>query len=355
MNRKNLIAVGLSMLCLLGASTIKIAANETNPISIQGQTTEASQVENNIEDIASVESEEMPTEEGNIEQEPSIPEQNPSEEENPPVEPPVPEEGNNPTEETPLPDDETSEEIPDVTKPSDEPITPPANETNEPSNSGGNVATSGTQNNPTTTNFYVGNTWYHPTSIQDLGYVGETKNAIKLDNFMTRNYSSFLLPNNPFSVGQCTWLAWSRFYQVYGFDSGARGNGKTNAAEIVKAHPDLFQLSSTPSAGAVFSMEKNTLYPEYGHVGFVEAFDGKYIWISEGNVFGGLDFTGNIWIHKVSWTEFKAQYPDVVFAVPKQEQKEEENVNALEKILSCKQTFLKQCIFLVNSRYQLKF
>lgn len=139
----------MSMLCLLGASTIKIAANETNPISIQGQTTEASQVENNIEDIASVESEEMPTEEGNIEQEPSIPEQNPSEEENPPVEPPVPEEGNNPTEETPLPDDETSEEIPDVTKPSDEPITPPANETNEPSNSGGNVATSGTQNNPT--------------------------------------------------------------------------------------------------------------------------------------------------------------------------------------------------------------
>ena len=108
MNRKNLIAVGMSMLCLFGASTIKIAANETNPISIQGQTTEASQVENNIEDIASVESEEMPTEEGNIEQEPSIPEQNTSEEENPPVEPPVPEEGNNPTEETPLPDDETS-------------------------------------------------------------------------------------------------------------------------------------------------------------------------------------------------------------------------------------------------------
>lgn len=175
-------------------------------------------------------------------------------------------------------------------------------------------------------NSYSTSTWYHPVDLVDLGYVGETKDAIKLDNFVTHNYENFLLPNNPFQTGQCTWFAWSRFYQVYGFDSGARGNGKTNAAEIVKAHPDLFKLSSTPSAGSVFSMEKNTLIPKCGHVGFVEAFDGDYLWISEGNVSFSDTDTGNIWIHKVKWTDFKKQYPDVVFAVPDKDEMDESDV-----------------------------
>ncbi len=82
---------------------------------------------------------------------------------------------------------------------------------------------------------------------------------------------------------QCTYYAWSRFYQVYGFSSGAFGNGKDNAREIVAAHPDKFTLSNMPSGGAVFSAQANTLYPEFGHVGFVEAFDGTNLWISEGN------------------------------------------------------------------------
>ena len=150
----------------------------------------------------------------------------------------------------------------------------------------------------------------------DLGYVGEIEDAILYDHFTTKNYTRFEYAENPFMIGQCTWFAWSRFYQIYGFDSGARGNGKTNALEIVRAHEDLFELSSTPAAGAVFSMEENTLYPEYGHTGFVEAYDGEHVWISEGNVKFGQD-EGNIWIHKVKWDEFKAQFPDVVFAVPK--------------------------------------
>ena len=150
----------------------------------------------------------------------------------------------------------------------------------------------------------------------DLGYVGEIENAILYDHFTTKNYTRFEYAENPFMKGQCTWFAWSRFYQIYGFDSGARGNGKTNALEIVEKHEDKFELSSTPAAGAVFSMEENTLYPEYGHTGFVEAYDGEYVWISEGNVKFGLD-EGNIWIHKVKWNDFKKQYPDVVFAVPK--------------------------------------
>lgn len=78
---------------------------------------------------------------------------------------------------------------------------------------------------PSTFN-YVANTWYHPTTLNALGYTGEVHNAIKLDNFLTGNWSKFVVSGNPFSMPQCTYFAWSRFYQVYGFDSGARGNGK---------------------------------------------------------------------------------------------------------------------------------
>lgn len=359
-NRKNLLAVGMSMLCLFGASTMQVAASETNLIPIQGQTTEASQVETINEETDSMLSGPKDTEidesidDGIIEPAPDLPESEPSEEETPPADvPTIPDEENKPTEDIPLPDDE-QEENTENDPSSEESVTPPINESTDAPTSSGNVATSVINENPTISGSYAGNAWYRPSTVQDLGCVGETKNSIKLDNYMTRNYSSFILPNNPFSIGQCTWLAWSRFYQVYGFDSGARGNGKTNAAEIVKAHPDLFQLSSTPSAGSVFSIEKNTLYPEYGHVGFVEAFDGNYLWISEGNVFGGLDFTGSIWIHKVSWIEFKAQYPDVVFAVPKEAQKEEKT-DIINQLLSCKKTVLRQCILLTDLSLPLKF
>lgn len=162
-------------------------------------------------------------------------------------------------------------------------------------------------------------TWYHPTLIHALGYTGEVKNAIKLDNYVTGNWNQFTIASNPFQRGQCTYFAWSRFYQVYGYDSGARGNGKTNAAEIVKAHSRQFKLSSTPAAGAVFSYEKNSLLPQYGHVGFVEAYDEETdtIYISEGNVtINGT--SGNIYIHKMKFSTLKKMYPDIVFAVPNQ-------------------------------------
>lgn len=163
---------------------------------------------------------------------------------------------------------------------------------------------------------YNANSWYHPSTVAAKGYTGNLKKSMKLDDFKTSNLTNFLGNGNPFMVGQCTWFAWARFYQVYGFDSGARGNGKTNASEIVRAHSDKFELSSTPAAGATFSVEKNTLMPQYGHVGFIEAFDGEYMWISEGNVmFNGVG--GNIWVHKVRWADYKKAYPDIVFAIPK--------------------------------------
>lgn len=150
-------------------------------------------------------------------------------------------------------------------------------------------------------------------------------NGYKLDNLdrelkevITRNYDRFVLKDNPFGIGECTWYAWSRFYQVYGMDSGARGNGKENAREIVEKHSDLFELSNTPATGAIYSQGYNTLYPEYGHVGFVEAYDGEYLWISEGNLHIN-ESAGYIWVHKVKLNDFMTQYPDTVFAIPKKE------------------------------------
>lgn len=147
------------------------------------------------------------------------------------------------------------------------------------------------------------------------GYISSVKNALKYESLLTKDWSKFILVGNPFAMPQCTYYAWSRFYQVYGFSSGAFGNGKDNAREIVAVHGDKFSLSSTPSGGAVFSAQANTRYPEFGHVGFVEAFDGTNLWISEGNYkVNGKE--GYIHIYRTTFQAFKTMYPDVVFAVP---------------------------------------
>ena len=147
------------------------------------------------------------------------------------------------------------------------------------------------------------------------GYISSVKNALKYESLLTKDWSKFILVGNPFAMPQCTYYAWSRFYQVYGFSSGAFGNGKDNAREIVAVHGDKFSLGSTPSGGAVFSAQANTRYPEFGHVGFIEAFDGTNLWISEGNYkVNGKE--GYIHIYRTTFQAFKAMYPDVVFAVP---------------------------------------
>lgn len=148
------------------------------------------------------------------------------------------------------------------------------------------------------------------------GYISSVKNALKYESLLTKDWSKFILVGNPFAMPQCTYYAWSRFYQVYGFSSGAFGNGKDNAREIVAAHPDKFTLSNMPSGGAVFSAQANTLYPEFGHVGFIEAFDGTNLWISEGNYTLSNGDYGYIHIYRTTFQAFKSMYPDAVFAVP---------------------------------------
>lgn len=139
------------------------------------------------------------------------------------------------------------------------------------------------------------------SGAESNGYDGDIKDAIKEDNLFINSAGAikqFTTPGNPFSPGQCTWYAWSRFYQVYGYDSGARGNGKTNAAEIVRAHPDKFVESSTPAPGGVISFDG--VGP--GHVAFIEAVEGDTIWLFDGN-YGG---NGTLWLHKTTIKKYIA-------------------------------------------------
>ena len=100
-------------------------------------------------------------------------------------------------------------------------------------------------------------------------------------------------PGNPFAKPWCTWWMWNRFYDVYEYDCGARGNGSTNADEIVKAHPDLWHYENEPVAGGVFSVKPGAgicstgAAATAGHVGFIEKVEDGYVWTSEGGYTSG--------------------------------------------------------------------
>lgn len=139
------------------------------------------------------------------------------------------------------------------------------------------------------------------SGAESNGYDGDIKGAIKEDNMFINSVGAikqFSTPGNPFSPGQCTWYAWSRFYQVYGYDSGARGNGKENAREIVAKHGDKFVESSTPAPGGVISFDG----AGPGHVAFIEAVEGDTIWLFDGN-YGG---NGTLWLHKTTIKKYIA-------------------------------------------------
>lgn len=124
--------------------------------------------------------------------------------------------------------------------------------------------------------------------------------------------------NNPYTrlgfTGQCTWFAWGRFYEIYGYDPGFRGNGWDCAAQLVAAHPDKFELSYIPTAGAIFSTIG------HNHVGIVIVVDGDKITVQDGN----LDGESNPFIeaitdwHEVTWNigDFVGHHGGVIYAVP---------------------------------------
>lgn len=81
--------------------------------------------------------------------------------------------------------------------------------------------------------------------------------------------------NTPGLWVQCTWFAWSRFMELYGYDPGFRGNGYECVDQLLAAHPDAFTRSDTPVAGSMFS--------SYNHVGFILKVDGDVWTIQDGN------------------------------------------------------------------------
>ena len=111
---------------------------------------------------------------------------------------------------------------------------------------------------------------------------------------------------------QCTTFVWARFYEVYGYDSGAVGDGCFHAAETVRAHPTRFEISSLPKPGAVFSMWISD-YSHAGHTGFIEAVEGEYIWISDANYDGKGTIRFN---YKMKLSDFVKRYPSTFYAVP---------------------------------------
>ena len=124
--------------------------------------------------------------------------------------------------------------------------------------------------------------------------------------------------NNPYTrlglTGQCTWFAWGRFYEIYGYSPGFTGDGWNCAYQLVAAHPDRFELSYSPAAGAVFSTIG------HNHVGIVIAVDGDRITVQDGN----LDGVSNPLIeamtdwHEVTWdiSAFVEHHGGVIYAVP---------------------------------------
>lgn len=123
----------------------------------------------------------------------------------------------------------------------------------------------------------IGNANYVNHVMQYIGFdFGTFRLTPNFDNNMAWGY------NNPYSrsnlYGQCTWFAWGRFYELYGFDPGFTGDGWDCARQLVEAHPDKFELSSSPQIGSIYSCIGRN------HVGIVVGWDGTNITIQEGNL-----------------------------------------------------------------------
>jgi surface antigen len=125
--------------------------------------------------------------------------------------------------------------------------------------------------------------------------------------------------NTPYLWGQCTWFAWGRFYEIYGFSPSFTGNGYQCVSQLLAAHGDQFELSTTPAAGAVFSSDA-----AHNHVGIVLDYDEKtgILTIQEGNLDGVSNSNWNEAINdyrtiKVTQSDMKAMYGNVTYAVPK--------------------------------------
>lgn len=127
------------------------------------------------------------------------------------------------------------------------------------------------------------------------------------------------ITKNPYAhaklYGQCTWFAWGRFYELYGYSPGFTGDGKDCVRQLLAAHKDKFEYSLTPKSGAVFSGIGNN------HVGIVLDAKNNTLIIQEGNLDGKTNTFKDAqhdW-HTKEYTleQLRTAYKGVVFANPK--------------------------------------
>ncbi|MCR0531826.1 phage tail tip lysozyme [[Clostridium] innocuum] len=125
---------------------------------------------------------------------------------------------------------------------------------------------------------------------------------------------------NPYAqaglYGQCTWFAWGRFYEIYGFSPGFTGNGYSCVAQLLATHPDKFEFSLMPKVGAVGSSDV-----AHNHVWIVVGVEGEKITIQEGNLNGKTDsfeVAKSDW-HTVTYSlsQLRSIYGNISFANPK--------------------------------------
>lgn len=168
-------------------------------------------------------------------------------------------------------------------------------------------------NGVSSSSFDISNT-VTPVSVSNL--TGDTSQP----NF--NNYDAWQ-GQNPYAwsnlYGQCTWFAWGRFYEIYGYSPGFTGNGKDCAGQLVNAHSDKFYLSDTPVVGSVFSIQEAG---GCGHVGIVVGVDyeNNKITIQDGNYNGKTD---SFSVAQSDWgtltydlSEFNQKRDGVVYANP---------------------------------------
>lgn len=132
------------------------------------------------------------------------------------------------------------------------------------------------------------------------------------------NVEAWQSPNNPYAptfYGQCTWFAWGRFYEIYGYSPGFLGNGNECVWELLEAHPDKFVFSKTPIPGAVGSSDF-----DHNHVFIVVDVEDDVMTIQDGNMNGVTDnweVAITDW-RKATFTmeEYSSYFGDLVFANP---------------------------------------
>ena len=124
---------------------------------------------------------------------------------------------------------------------------------------------------------------------------------------------------NPYAqselYGQCTWFAWGRFYELFGYSPDFTGDVWHCVEQLVAAHPDQWELSNTPTDLCVFSGIG------FNHVGIVLYYQNGILTIQHENIDGEtntFEEATKDWCEiQITLEDLQTKYSSVVFAIPR--------------------------------------